>query len=305
MYYFILNPSSHSQGKSDIWNTVAKILHQREIQYKVFATRYPGHARELANTISSRDPEAKIVGIGGDGTVHDIICGLENLSTVTFGLIPSGSGNDFAHGMHIPSDTEKALSAILDQEKIIKMDVGRMESGDSVLRFGVSCGIGFDASICHEALASPIKDALNGVGLGQLTYSSIAVKQLFLYEPGSISLEMDGGRKLSYPRAFFAAVMNQKYEGGGLMLTPDAKPNDRTLDVLVCGDMRRSEIMAMLPATYAGKHTFLKGVHILKCEKVKITADRLRPTHLDGESGGVRREITVSLEPEQLRVITG
>ena len=69
--------------------------------------------------------------------------------------------------MHIPSDTEKPFpSAIPRPGKIIKMDVSTAWKGDSVLRFGVICGIGFDASICHEALASPIKDALNGVTSG-------------------------------------------------------------------------------------------------------------------------------------------
>lgn len=305
MYYFILNPNSHSSGKDDIWNKIAKILRQREIPYKVFASRYPGQAREISASISERDPAAVIIAIGGDGTVHDILCGLKNLSTVTLGLIPTGSGNDFARGMHIPTDTEKALSAILKPEKTVKMDVGCISSTDNCMRFGVSCGIGFDASVCHEALSSPIKDSLNAVGLGNLTYASIAAKQLLLYEPGRMTLELDGGRYISYPKAFFAAVMNQKYEGGGLMLTPDARPNDRVLNICVCGDMNRAEILAMLPATFAGRHTHLSKVHLLKCKSVTIHTDQPRPVHLDGESGGIRREIKVSLEPDTLKVITG
>ena len=304
MYYFILNPSSQSSGSRSIWNRLATILKEKNISYKVYATTYPGHGTDLARKISTADPYATIVAIGGDGTVHDIFCGLTNISTITFGLIPSGSGNDFARGMHITSDTDRAIAQILDPQQHMKIDIGTITDKKDQ-RFGVSCGIGFDAAVCHEALSSPIKDTLNKMHLGQLTYGVIALKQILLYDPGPMTIEMDGGRKMFFKKAFFAAVMNQKYEGGGVKMCPEARPGDGILDIFVVSDIPNVKIGAVLPLGFAGKHKHLKGVHFLRAQSVKITCDRKRAVHLDGESGGMHRTLSATVLSEQLRVIVG
>lgn len=283
---------------------LVKILKEKNISYKVYATTYPGQGTVFAREISRNDPHAVIVPIGGDGTIHDILCGLENISTVTFGLIPSGSGNDFARGMNITSDTDRAIAQILDPQQYRKIDIG-MITDRKDQRFGVSCGIGFDAAVCHEALSSPIKDALNRMHLGQLTYGVIALKQILLYEPGPMTVEMDGGRKMEFKKAFFAAVMNQKYEGGGIKMCPEARPGDGILDIFVVSDIPNAKIAAVLPLGFAGKHTHLKGVHFLRAQSVKITCDRKRAVHLDGESGGMHETLSATVLNEQLRVIVG
>lgn len=304
MYYFLLNPSSQSNGSQGIWPRLAEELKQRNIDYKVFATKYAGHAKELAAAITGDDPEATLVAIGGDGTVHEVLCGLKNIDTITFGVIPSGSGNDFAKGLGIPKNPETAFKAILDPQRYAMIDIGEETQPDGQ-RFGVSCGIGFDASICHEALSSSIKDVLNTLHAGNLTYSAIAVKQIALYEPGPMHISMDGGREMDFSKVYFVAVMNQKYEGGGIKMVPDADPTDGALDVFVCSEISRARFVRTIPAAFFGGHTKLKGCHFMKCTSIEITADKKRPIHLDGESGGIRRELSVRLIPEKLRVICG
>ena len=207
MYYFILNPSSQSKGAGNTWSIIIKELRKRNISYKVYSTHYKGHATDIARQITRHDPHAVIVAVGGDGTIHDILCGLCNINTITFGVIPSGSGNDFARGMNISMSTEDAVRAVLAPRRYVQMDVGTIK--DTNFRFGVSCGIGYDASVCHEALESPIKDFLNRIGLGQLTYSVIALKQIFMYPPCAMTIDLDDGRHLQYKKAYCAAVMNQ------------------------------------------------------------------------------------------------
>ena len=304
MYYFILNPSSQSFGSRSVWSRLSEKLKAQGIEYKVYATRYPGHGKEIARTITTMDPRAVVIAIGGDGTIHDILCGLTNLSTITFGVIPSGSGNDFARGMRISSDPDRAIRAVLEPTRYTKMDLGVLKDRQGE-RFGVSSGIGFDAAICHEALNSPIKDFLNSINLGNLTYAAICLKQIVLFEPCSMTIEADGNRHFEVPRAYFAAVMNQKYEGGGVKMIPDAKPNDGLLDLIVVGDVTKSKICCFLPMAFFGKHTRLKGLHFIKCTDVKITADRTCAVHLDGESGGMHKTLHIGLEKEKLRVITG
>ena len=91
MYYFILNPSSQSSGSRSIWIRLVETLRKRQIEYRVFATKYPGHGTEIAHAITTKDPYATVIAIGGDGSIHEILCGLTNISTITFGVIPSGS----------------------------------------------------------------------------------------------------------------------------------------------------------------------------------------------------------------------
>ena len=303
MYYFILNPNSRSAGAAEVWPKVHRTLHQRGIDHLVFATRHAGHATEIAREISRKDPEAVIVVVGGDGSIHETLNGLENLGTVTLGIIPCGSGNDFVRGMKISSDTDRALDAILARRKVVQMDVGRVHQGSRTLRFGVSTGIGFDASVCHEAFASPIKNALNGLGFGHFAYSAIAVKQIALFDPCNVKIMTGGGRSFHFSKVFFVAVMNQKYEGGGCMMTPGAHPDDGVLDVFVCGGISRGTLVAALPLARFGAHTKIPGLHFLRCRSVEIETAKKYPIHLDGESGGVDRFLKIDLEPEKLNVI--
>ena len=302
MYYFILNPSSQSSGSRSIWNRLATILKEKNISYKVYATTYPGHGTDLARKISTADPYATIVAIGGDGTVHDIFCGLTNISTITFGLIPSGSGNDFARGMHITSDTDRAIAQILDPQQHMKIDIGTITDKKDQ-RFGVSCGIGFDAAVCHEALSSPIKDTLNKMHLGQLTYGVIALKQILLYDPGPMTIEMDGGRKMFFKKAFFAAVMNQKYEGGGFKFCPSARTDDHVLDLIAVEGMSRLRMLLTFPTALWGGHTKAPGVHIMRCTKAEILTASGTAVHVDGDPCGVCKKLTAGLEKKTLSVL--
>ena len=303
-YYFILNPNAKSGGSDSVWNHIEKALRMESLPYKSFVTEHPGHGTQIAASITGHDPEATVIAVGGDGTIHDILCGLKNLDTVTFGVIPSGSGNDFARGMGILRRTEPAISAILRPKSFTKMDVGRLTDRPE-LRFGVSAGIGFDASICHEALHSRIKNVLNTLRAGNLTYALLALKQAAFYKPGPMTVILDDTARYDFRSVFFAAIMNQPYQGGGLQLSPDADPSDQYLDVFICGDISRLKLLTFLPTAYGGKHTQLKGLHFLRGRKVQIIADKSRPVHLDGESGGFSRTLNAEICPEQLRVITG
>lgn len=300
MYYFIVNPSAHSRKNRKIWIRVRNELNQRGILYRAFRTEYPGHAKRLAEAISRKDPHAVIAAVGGDGTVHEILSGLVNLDTVTFGLIPAGSGNDFARGMGIPSKQLPALAAILDPSRIVRMDVGRTDAG----RFGVSCGIGLDAAVCHQALTSPVKGVLNALGLGSLTYALIAVKLFASYRPESLSILLNTGEELSFPRAYFAAAMNQRFEGGGFMMTPKARPDDGELSLIIAEEMPRLLLALAFPLAKFGLHTRVRGVHFVNCRSAVLTSGEPSCVHLDGDSGGIRRTLSVELESEKLQVIT-
>lgn len=303
MYYFIVNPHSRTGRGEIIWKMVKDELIRLNIKYKVTFTMCVGHAREIARELSGADMPVTIVAIGGDGTINEILSGLVSFEHVVLGYIPTGSGNDFAKGMGIPLDTMDALYTILNSEQTLSMDVGCIEAEGNVHRFGVSAGMGFDAAICHEALVSPLKTFLNKLKLGKLTYTLIALKQLFIYTPTTITLEMDGGRRMSYPKAYFAAVLNQKCEGGGLRLCPKSQPDDHILDICVVEGISKWKILFMLPSAFFAKHIHIKGVHILRCQNITLHSSSPVAIHRDGESNGSQEKIKIYLEKFPLKVI--
>ena len=304
MYYYIVNPSAASEGGDRIRPILSRIPGERGISYQLLSTEYKGHAASYVRDVTLKDHDATIVVIGGDGSIHEVLNGITDLRHVTLGVIPCGSGNDFVKGMGIPDDPAKALEAVLNPRRIVRMDVGYVKQNDTRRRFAVSTGIGFDAAVCHEALSSRIKDKLNSVGLGKLSYTVIAAKNIIAYKPDNVRVQLDGDRIFTFPKTWFIAVMNQPYQGGGLKLCPGATADDGILDVFVCAGITRGELVSALPLTRYGLHTKYRGIHFLKCRSVEILTDRKAPIHLDGESGGTDNILRAGLEPHALRVIT-
>lgn len=304
MYHFIVNPNSRSGHGKVVWEHIRARLQQQGIPYEIYFTKYPRHATALACDITKKDPNCTLVAIGGDGTVNEVVNGITNFSTITFGYIPTGSGNDFARSMGIPKDPNAALDILLQEENVSLVDVGVVEAADTSTRFIVSAGLGWDAAICHEAAASSIKKILNKLKLGKLTYVGIALRQIMLYQNCSMTVHLDEKETLHYPKAYFAAIMNQPYEGGGFLFAPKSSNSDGKFHVCLIGDLTKLKILMLLPTAYWGKHVHFKGVHMLEAAKIEIESSRPLPLHFDGEPGGEPDHAVFSMYPKQLRVIT-
>lgn len=303
MYYFIVNPNSRSGHGRKVWEIIREELKDKDIPYEIYFTKYRRHATALAADICQKHPDSTVVAVGGDGTVNEVVNGLCNLSTITFGYIPTGSGNDFARSMGIPNETQAALSGILNPSLYKPVDIGVVTTENGSTRFIVSSGLGWDAAICHEAVTSSIKRILNKIKLGKLTYVGIALKQILLYKPSAMKVCLDDKTTYEYPKAFFAAIMNQPYEGGGFLFAPKASSSDGRFHVCLIGDLLKAKILMLLPTAYWGLHVHFKGVHMLDAAKIEIQSDKALPLHYDGEAGGIYNKATFSFLPEKLRLI--
>ena len=307
MYYFIINPNSRSGKAALIWKNLEKVLQERNIEYKTFFTEYKDHAALLAASITARLSEntsLKLIAVGGDGTIQEVLSGIRDLSRITFGYIPTGSGNDFCRSMKLPQDPMRALELILSDTRPHPMDVPHISCGSNSSRFAISCGIGFDAAVCHEVGITPMKKVLNKIGLGKLVYLFVALKQLFFLKPSPMTLVMDENRVENFSRVYFTAVMNQKYEGGGFKFCPDASPSDGYLDVIVVDNLSKPKVLCCLPTAFFGKHTHFNGIHIFRCKKIDIHSEARLAVHKDGESAGVLNDFSVCIEKQQLNVIS-
>ena len=305
MYYFIVNPSSRSGNGKSVWQAAEQILEKEQVEYQVFFTSYRYHATELAREITSRPEKLTLIAVGGDGTINEILNGIQDFSRVTFAYIPTGSSNDFARSLGLPSIPEEAVRNILHPTYLRRIDLGQAVLENKKQYFAVSCGFGFDAAVCQEALSSRIKDFLNHLKLGKLTYVGIALKQLILCKTFPSTLILDGKEQHSFSKTFFVTGMNCCYEGGGLKLCPRANPEDGMLDVFVVENLPKLLIACMLPTAYFGKHTIFPGIHLYRTDSFELRSNTEAAFHTDGEPDVVSNRLKVSCIPSCLTIIAG
>ncbi|MEF9942019.1 MAG: diacylglycerol kinase family lipid kinase [Lachnospiraceae bacterium] len=304
MYTFIINPNSRSGQGRKIWHRIEPVLQKKGTIYQSFFTKFQGHATTFIRDLTGDGLYHTIVILGGDGTVNEVINGITNYEKVTIGYIPTGSSNDFARSLKLPTDPMKALDYILAPSHIKLMDIGIISYGNKQRKFAVSTGIGFDADICHKAVVSKLKIWLNHLKMGKLTYVGIALNRLFYCQPEPMFLTLDNTQPISFEKGYFIAVMNHPYEGGGFAFCPKADPSDRQLDVIVISDMPKLKMLLLLPTAFWGKHVLFKGVHTYRCTTATVQTTHALPVHTDGEPVFLQNTIHVNCNPTQLHVIT-
>lgn len=302
MYTFIVNPHARSGLGLKVWKRLESMLKERQLKYQVFLTRYPGHATKFAHTLTSGSKEITLITLGGDGTINEVVNGIQDLSKVTLGYVPIGSSNDFARSMKLSHEPEVLLKQILSPSEYAYINIGRLTYQDQIRRFAVSSGIGFDADVCFHNPSTGIRRLLNRLKLGKLSYTAVALGLLMTLKPGPMVLVADGQRKY-FKKVFFATAMNQRYEGGGFKFCPDADPGDDLLDIIVIADMPKLKALLLLPTAYIGLHVHFKGVHTFTCKEVRITGRKKLSLHTDGEPVTAVSRASFSLETEKLRLI--
>ncbi len=310
MYYFIVNPHSRSGKGYQIWLQLKADLEKSAADYKSFLTEYPGHARDLAAQITSRSNECDgnrvIVAVGGDGTLNEVIDGLNVSSRVTLGYIPTGSGNDFARSLKLPTKPQKALQRILHPRYFRFLDYGVVSCDLCDInhrRFVVSSGIGFDADVCRRINKSPLKTFLCKMHLSKLSYIVLGLQTLMHMKTVSGSLELDGVKKIPLKNTAFVSVHIQKYEGGGFKFAPKADPCDGQFDVCIISHTSRLKVIPALVLALGGLHTRLNTVRTYRCKEISIHLDHPSVVHADGEILGNHSDISLSCLTLQLRVI--
>ena len=303
MYTFIVNPNARTGLGRKVWNALEADLKKRNINYQGFLTRYRSHATAITRKLLSENSRRTLIILGGDGTVNEVINGISDFEAVTLAYIPIGSSNDFARGMNLTSDPHTALEHILSPSRFTYLSVGTTEYGTHSRSFAVSSGFGFDAEVCCRIGRSRLKSFLNRLSLGKFSYVGIAVSSLLLQTPKRMTLTMDSEKSITFGKVYFAAAMNQKYEGGGFMFCPKANPADDFLDIIVAEGLPKLKILCLLPTAFFGKHTKVSGIHIYRCKSVVMDSEIPLPFHTDGEPISRTRRICISQNPQKIRFI--
>ena len=302
MYYFIVNPASRSGKGLRVWDQIEPILQGKNIEYEALMLDGPEDAARAAGHICAHTPCTAVV-LGGDGTVNEFINGLTDFSGITFGYIPTGSGNDFGRGMHLPVRPMDALEIILSPSRTREVNIGCASSGEKKQYFAVSAGFGYDAAVCYAVENAPGKSFMNAIHAGKFVYLFHALRMLFTIPRFDARLVTDEGELVTYHNVYFAAAMNTKYEGGGFMFCPKASPVDNCLDIILAEGISRLRVLTLLPLAFFGKHVGKQGIHIMRCRRVVLHADSEECVHTDGEHFGFTKKITFEVLPQKLNMI--
>jgi diacylglycerol kinase (ATP) len=301
-YHFILNPVAGRGKAYHAIKNIRMILRNLTINHRISITDAPFHATEIARESIKTDDI--LIAVGGDGTINEVVNGIVNTNKI-FGILPLGSGNDFAKATNIPINVHKAIKIILNNKRK-SIDIGKVKTTvisnrESILtteRFFINgVGIGFDARVAFES--SKIK-ALRGLPL----YMTSVFKSLFSYEVPLFSVRFDS-ETLKGP-FFLIAVGNGTSAGGGFLLTPNAKLDDRIFDICYVKNLNILEIIKIFPTVFKGKHNKFDKVHFRQSSEIHVNSMQNFYVHADGEIVGKNvNNVDISLVPETLEVIVG
>ena len=306
MYHVIINPASRSGRGRRIWKEqIEPALHKENISYCPHFSEKAGDTVSIVTELFAREQgDVFLIILGGDGTVNEALQGMDDTRRAVLGYVPTGSSNDLARDLRIPKKPLEALDIILHSGRIRPMDLGVVSYPEGERRrFAVSCGIGFDAAVCQEAMHSKLKDTMNRMGLGKLTYLGGALRQLFAAKAVSGKLTLDGGTPVDIGNMLFTACMLHRYEGGGFMFAPRALDNDGLLNLCAVGDLSKFFILFALPTAFYGKHYMFRGITPSQAGARTIETSMPLWVHTDGEVTRKSCRICVSCEREAIRLV--
>ena len=264
-------------------------------------TVYPGHAIDLAKSAEGYD---LVIAMGGDGTVHEVMNGLMKIpedKRPSLGVVPVGSGNDFAHGIGVSTKSTEALSRAINGEPST-VDLGLMidEQGRKEY-FDNTLGVGFGAIVTINSHRLPLLR-------GYIMYLT-AIVQTIILDHNPITMQLETDTEKWDQKVIYLAICNGPREAGGLPMAPDAKMDDGIFHYAMIEDVSRLMMFRILPEVMKGTHGRFKQVKMGTFKKLTLTSDRPLYIHTDGEvfsgPGTNIRKVSFEILPNALKVVRG
>jgi YegS/Rv2252/BmrU family lipid kinase len=300
----IVNPNAgNGKGKKD-WKIICSDLSKLGVLFSERFTERKEHAVAITKE-AINEGYRKILCVGGDGTLNEIVNGVLGQSVYpakdfTLGLIPVGTGNDWGRMFGIPLDYDGA-ARIINEEKTMLHDIGKVSYYNGTQKgeryFINIAGLGFESVVVKRTNIQKEKGKS-----GKAIYFYNLLMSLVSYKNTKAAIIIDG-RKIDAD-IFSLNVGNGRYCGGGMRQTPFAVPDDGLLDVTIIKGMGKIEIIRNLKILYDGtilNHPKIEG-H--KCKNVKVLSDSVLYVEADGESLG-HSPAEFSIIPSALKIVYG
>lgn len=268
MYHLIYNPTA---GKGKAQRSRAAIegkLRALNVAYRFHETQAKGDARRIAQELT-QSGEREIIAIGGDGTVHEVLNGIVNPQSVHLGVIPCGSGNDFATAAGISADPEEAMALIL--ENAPKYTDYLECSGVRGLNV---IGTGIDVEILRRCYKAKLLK-------GSLNYFVSLLISLIRFSLYQFTTERD--ERKGEHNGLIVCACNGKQFGGGIAICPDAICDDGVMNIVLVQDVRKSMVPGALIKLMGGK--ILRQPYTLHehAKRLKVEFVQPAPLQIDGE----------------------
>ena len=287
---FILNPAAQGGRARRMWSDLDAQAQALGMDYSVSETLGPGDGERLA--VGFLDRADLVVAVGGDGTVQEVATGLAGSETA-FGVVPVGTGNDFAGAIGMPRQLDAALRVLMNTPSQ-PVDLGRVSwlgpSGQTGQRLFTNClGAGIDAQAALEAAKFKLFQ-------GRSAYLAGILRSLWMWRTPHAEIEVaigdrwgeDGeaaGTPFSTGPVLLCEVGNGPTLGGGFRVTPDAVPNDGLLDLCVVQHISPRRVLSLLPKAVRGTHQDEPEVATAQTPVVTLRAvEGALPVQADGET---------------------
>jgi len=267
---FIVNPIAGKGNAAKEATRIKEVMDGiKEVEYNIEFTERPGHAMKLAKSGVAMGYDI-IYAVGGDGTVNEVMNGLVG-TDCAMGVIPAGSGNDFARSLGIHKDTEKAITETINGAKKY-IDIGIINE-----RYFVNiASVGFDAEV---VLAT--QKAKGYFLSGSAAYIVGLISTIFMRKADRLKMKI--GHEEFERETLLVAVANGKYYGGGMMAAPEAILDDGLFDVCLIDRVSKTRMLLLFPKFMKGQHGKLKEVSFYKTREVWIESSKPISVNVDGE----------------------
>jgi diacylglycerol kinase (ATP) len=256
-------------------------------QWRILETTAPGRGSVLAADAAAQGADV-VAAAGGDGTCGEVVNGLVGTGA-RFGILPLGTGNDFARCLGLGTDLERAVETLFCGASK-PVDLGCVQ-GRWFLNIA---GCGFDAVVAERVNRG--FRALRGTA----AYLAAVYQSLRDFRPAAMRLTLDGEtREL---RAMLCAICNATHYGGGMRIAPGARLDDGQFDICLLSEAGKMEFLAAFPRVFRGTHVTHPKVTMLRARQVVVESDPPMPILVDGDViGTTPAEFTIA--PRALEVM--
>lgn len=280
-WYIIVNPASGGGALAKRWPIIEQMLQDLGFSYTVQFTTQRGHATRLAED-AILNGHRYILGMGGDGTNYEIINGILGQrfvpsNEVTYALLPTGTGNDWARMYAIPTDAQQRL-AQLRTGKIVSQDAGLIKfyrDGQPMERYFANvAGMAYDGFVGQKMAIHPVRQ--------RWQYLLVVAKYLFQYKLVKSRITFDQQVVEDYFYTINIGIC--KYSGGGMQFVPQAVPDDGLFALTFARKLAKWQVLAQTPRFYNGtlhQHPQVEGFQA-KSIRVEHVPDQ-PPTLLEAD----------------------
>ncbi len=260
---------------------------------EILASDRPEHAREIAASAEGFDT---ILAVGGDGTVHEVLNGLmarDQSARPALGVIPTGSGNDYARTLGVSFDLSTAVRQVMSGVAE-RVDIGIVND----VYFANSAAIGLDARVTAKAVDMKVSTGWSGLPLYLRSLFYVLFNQFYSHP---VTLQFDDEDPHERTLLLIAMTNGPTY-GGGFFITPTAVRDDGLLDVCVFDEVTLFGALWRLPFVIVGRHEGMRPVHMSRHARVRLWSERPIEGQIDGEVT-LSTHYDVRVLPQALTVI--